>query len=288
MRPRCPNSKLSCSSLTMKVGHFVRKSDGRRVQRYRCPKCGKNTSEAVNSSCYRQKKRNLNLPILRLLCSSVSQRRIALIFGISRLTVERKFNFLANEAALSNEEFRKQFFIKPLSEVFLDEMEDKIHTKCKPAAIALVVTKERKIITHQTSRIRPKNLKLNRLSKKKYPEWTDNSKEGFRLMLKKITPLLKHNVIIRSDEKRMYEKAISKHMPHSCHVRYKSRKAVVAGQGEIKEGGKDPLFELNHTCAMLRANINRLIRRTWCTSKKLEALQKHIELYTFFHNTVLS
>jgi len=61
----------------------------------------------------------------------------------------------------------------------------------------------------------------------------------------------------------------------------------VVGQGELKRGGYDPLFSLNHTAAMIRANINRLFRRTWCTSKRIDRLEGHLLLYTDYHNRVL-
>jgi hypothetical protein len=38
---------------------------------------------------------------------------------------------------------------------------------------------------------------------------------------------------------------------------------------------------------MLRANINRLFRRTWCTTKKPERLEQHLAVYMDFHNRVL-
>lgn len=56
------------------------------------------------------------------------------------------------------------------------------------------------------------------------------------------------------------------------------------GQGELKRIGKDPIFSLNHTFAMLRANINRLVRRTWCTTKRQDRLRLHIALYAVRHN----
>ena len=49
----------------------------------------------------------------------------------------------------------------------------------------------------------------------------------------------------------------------------------------------DPLFALNHTAAMFRANVNRLIRRTWCTTKKRERLADHLTLYMAHHNLKL-
>jgi hypothetical protein len=48
-----------------------------------------------------------------------------------------------------------------------------------------------------------------------------------------------------------------------------------------------PLFKINHTCAMLRANINRLFRRTWCTTKRPEMLKNHLDIYLHFHNKYL-
>ena len=49
----------------------------------------------------------------------------------------------------------------------------------------------------------------------------------------------------------------------------------------------DKLFPLNHTLAMLRANINRLIRKTWCTTKCPHRLRDHLTIYISVHNTIL-
>ncbi|MGZ3656152.1 MAG: hypothetical protein ACXWR1_04035, partial [Bdellovibrionota bacterium] len=57
--------------------------------------------------------------------------------------------------------------------------------------------------------------------------------------------------------------------------------------GELKEGRYDPLFSINHTCAMFRANVNRLIRKTWCTTKSQERLRSHLILYANAHNNRL-
>jgi hypothetical protein len=58
----------------------------------------------------------------------------------------------------------------------------------------------------------------------------------------------------------------------------------VNGQEELKKIGKDPLFSLNHTCAMFRAHVSRLIRHTWNTTKKLENLEYHLSIYMNLHN----
>ncbi len=48
------------------------------------------------------------------------------------------------------------------------------------------------------------------------------------------------------------------------------------------------LNRLNHTCAMLRANINRLIRRSWSTTKNAENLAHHLTIYVNYHNECLT
>jgi len=65
-------------------------------------------------------------------------------------------------------------------------------------------------------------------------------------------------------------------------------RGCVAGQGELKKIGFDPLFSLNHTYAMMRANINRLFRRTWNTTKDPRKLRDHIDLYVWYHNSELT
>ena len=68
----------------------------------------------------------------------------------------------------------------------------------------------------------------------------------------------------------------------------KGSKCCVAGQGELKKRGKDPLFYINHTLAMCRANINRLIRKTWCTTKDPAQLVYHLAIYMHVHNIYLT
>ena len=43
--------------------------------------------------------------------------------------------------------------------------------------------------------------------------------------------------------------------PRVYNDRSKGRKPDVVGQGELKAGGFDSLFALNHSCAMIRDNI---------------------------------
>jgi hypothetical protein len=91
-------------------------------------------------------------------------------------------------------------------------------------------------------------------------------------------------VQVTSDEHKLYTGFVSAYLPKAKHLTFKSERGCIAGQGEMKKVGFDPLFIVNHTCAMLRANVNRLIRKTWCTTKDPARLKDHLDVFMYFYN----
>ena len=286
----CPSSKITegTQSRVAQNGYFRSHYRSRPIRRYRCVTCGRHFSNATFNPCYRQKKRHLNDSIKFLLCSLVSQRRIAWFFGINRKTVARKFLFLAREARIEAAMFRLLAFAKQKAKiVYFDEMQSFEHTNAKPLSIALMVDEYRRILGFEISKFPPPTARLRKICQRKYSPWPDETFKGLDRLLSKVKVAIDPKADLRSDQKRMYASLTKKYFPNGLHKRFKSRKAAVVGQGELKEKANDPLFSLNHTCAMLRANINRLARQTWCTTKKLSALEDHIYIYMSFHNNVL-
>jgi hypothetical protein len=128
---------------------------------------------------------------------------------------------------------------------------------------------------------------LRETSLKKYGPRRDERPEGFRRLFSRLKPFLASEAILRSDCDPEYPRHVKRHFPRATHERLKSRRGRTSGFGELKRGGFDPMYSLNHTCAMLRANMNRLVRRTWCTSKTKLGLLLHTEIYVNYHNRVL-
>ncbi len=161
------------------------------------------------------------------------------------------------------------------------------HTKLKPLSISVVVDpKTRTILGTTVSRI-PAFGHLAALSRIKYGKRKSTHKEMLQELLRKISPCIALDVEIKTDEHKLYPEVIKSLFPHSKHLLYKGEQAMVAGLGELKKNRRDPLFAINHTCAMLRANINRLFRRTWCTTKNTSRLDDHLAIYMAFHNNYL-
>ncbi len=267
-----------------KAGFFFRKSDHKKIQRYTCLVCKKSSSTATREICYRQKKRSLNIPIYHKLCGGFSKRRTALVLRTNRKTVIRKFRFLAN---LSIEFFEQHSQPKNITEVQFDDMETFEHTKCKPISITLAVDKKtRRILGLECSQMPAKGL-LSKKAKVKYGQRKDERSIARKRLFIKIKPMVKKDCVFYSDQNPHYASDVKRHFQYHEHKTFKGRRGCIVGQGELKSGGFDPLFSLNHTCAMIRDNLKRMSRKTWCTTKKIQELSNHLAIYTVYHNQFL-
>lgn len=290
----CPSrseAKVSAPSpiLIVRKGYFFRRSDGKRVTRFSCKTCRRSFSTARFSACYWQKKRKHNEPIRKLLGSQVSQRRIAKLLRLNRKTVERKSRFLAEQASLGNLRRLSELVSKgeKLAAIQFDEMESFERSKCLPLSIPIVVDPEtRRILGFRVCSM-PAKGPLAEISRKKYGSRSDERADAARSLFQELAPIISPTATITTDENPRYPNWIRSAFPRARHKTVKGRRGAIVGQGELKKIGFDPLFSLNHSCAMLRANINRLARRTWCTTKRADRLAGHIALYVEFHNSEL-
>ena len=269
----------------IKFGSFVRKNDGEVVARFRCRDCGKTFSSTTRSRCYKQKKRHLNPQIYIQLVSGTSQRRIARMLRINLKTVVRKFILLGLHAKEILDELNKTH--SPSLKVEFDDLETFEHSKCKPLSVTMMVEhKSRRILNYRVARMPAKGL-LAAISRQKYGIRKDERPAARKSLFQELQPHICESALIKSDMNPSYVNDVKRHFPKARHQVFKGRRGCVVGQGELKAIGFDPIFSLNHTFAMLRANINRLFRRTWNTTKKPECLDLHIALYVLYHNLVL-
>lgn len=295
MKRECPNFEClraidaPIRKRLVRKGFFLRSSDGQRIPRYRCRQCRRSFSSATELSVCGQKKRRLNVRVFELLNSGVSQRRAAQLLRVNRKTVVRKFRFLADEARNDHAHWlRREWEEKPAAFVQLDDLETSEHSKCKPLSVALAVEpNSRKILGFQVSRMPAKGLLAER-ARKKYGTRRDERPKGWARLLRELKTVVREDAHWLSDQNPHYPAVLSRHFPKAVHTTVLGARGAGTGQGELKKLGFDPLFSLNHTCAMLRANLNRLFRRTWCTTKTQQGLEDHLALYVVFHNRLLT
>ena len=286
MTPPCPQQ--TCPNFRRKTfivrdGRFYRQSEARLIQRFRCKSCGKRFSHATGSLELHQKKRRVNLRLRELLCSGVSMRRCARLLNIHRTTVERKLAYLARKAELSQAAFMASLKGQ-VQHLQFDDLITSEHSKLKPLTVSLAVDATRRRILGVEVESLAAFGTMAEVSRKKYGRRTTRHIEGLRRLFSTIAPVVSPHALVESDEHTNYPPIVAHFLPGRTHQRYPGGRGAIVGQGELKKLRFDPLFTLNHTCAMLRANINRLIRKTWCTTKRPEMLQRHLIIYVDFHN----
>ena len=215
-------------------------------------------------------------------------RRTAFLLGTTQNTVQRKMRFLANQAKQRHEKYLFSLGKSPVLRAQFDEMESSIHTKLKPDSIPLmVIDGSRKTLGFEIAQMPAKGRNAI-ISIHKYGKRNDERQDKLAELLKKLRPSLCSKAHLVSDKKTTYPNQIKTHLPCVTHSTTKGVRGSTVGQGELKQIQFDPLFSLNHTAAMIRANVNRLFRRTWCTSKTIEGLSNHLWIYLGYHNEVLT
>jgi transposase-like protein len=262
---------------------FFKKHAGHatRVQRYQCRRCKRWFSDQTAALSYREKKPQVNQPLFRMLATGVSQRAAAAYLGIHPITVARK---LRRQGRAARAHLRALAKARPAAgAVVFDEMETFEHTKMKPLSIALAVEeKTRRILAVEVASMPAKGLLADR-SRRKYGYRPDHRPIALGAMCREVKRAHPGVLIVKSDESPRYPGVVAKHFGGAFHETHKGRRACVVGQGELKAIGRDPLFSLNHTAAMVRDNLKTMSRRTWCTCKRPDRLQYLLYIYAWRH-----
>ena len=228
------------------------------------------------------------------MCSGNTQRRTALLLGVNHKTIVRKFLWLSELAKKEHLEWLNGSN-NSTEYVQFDEMETFEHTKLKPLSIAMSVRPSDYMIVDARVASMPAKGWLSKLSLKKYGRRADDRKKACSSVISSIEKLATKEITVLSDKKpayRGYFSVLKGLQLVQCRSRRYTKLLGVSEDSldteEEKEAKSrkdhDPMFALNHMCAKLRADISRLIRRTWSTTKLIDRLQNHLYLYIAYNN----
>jgi hypothetical protein len=219
--------------------------------------------------------------LFELLGSGVSQRRAARLLRIHRITVASRVILFGTR---SREELLFETAFSNVIELQFDDMETYEHTKCKPLSVTLAVEgRTRRILGFRVGQMSAKGLLVKKALKKYGPRRDERSKNR-KDLFKELQPVVNSGTIIKSDSNPYYTDDVKSHFPDCTHIAYLGKRGAITGQGELKKTVFDPIFSLNHTCAMYRDNLKCLARKTWCTTKKKERLADRLAIYAVYHN----
>lgn len=226
---------------------------------------------------YRHKKMDLNYQLAKLLVEGASLRSASRILGLTYKNTYQKFLWLKKVV-----EEKKKLLQYSESEIQFDELETIHHTKCKPLSITIVTSKEY-LLALQVAEM-PAKGRLAKISRQKYGERKDERQSVVESTLNYVKAKLKTNpIVIKSDASPIYRSIVSRVFPQSFYEQHSRAGELEKLRSKIHESNHkrrfDPLFDVNHACALLRSQIKRLTRRSWCTTKKIENLQLHLDLF---------
>jgi transposase-like protein len=276
--PKCHSKSI------LKKGFYRQKLTRKKIQRFQCLSCFKHFSQSTLSMTYCQKKPFINKSLFLYISSGMSLRRTAKILNVSFSTIYRRFLWLSDVA-----KDKHSLFLSSLDSakvLYLDEMESIEHTKLKPLTVPLIVDQDQRILGVSVGTISAKG-HLAEISLKKYGKRPNQSEERILEILKNLPQNMRPHCI-KSDGKLLYKKLIQQkwqNINHEVFIRKSDRRIE---QPHLKSEKKrfDPMFAINQRCAKLRADVNRLIRRSWSTTKKIENLKKHLIIYSCYNNQV--
>ena len=240
---QCPSCAAPRPSI-VRDGFFYRADDSQFIQRLKCKVCAKKFSAATSKATYRQKKRRINPIVRRSFASNMCPRDIAELVGVNVKTVFARLRWQAVLSREKNRRFLREYIDQygPIKTVQFDDLLTFEHTKCKPLSIPVAVIDGVRVpIGFRVASMRA-FAHLAVISRKRYGR--------------------------REDQSRRERQAL-----------FASSRGAVVGQGELKKIAFDPLFSVNHTFATVRAKVNRLNRRTWCTTKKPDRLADHLDIF---------
>lgn len=278
---KCPNTQCRNHSIVggrfIKKGHFYIKCRNQYVRKFQCRSCSRIFSSRTFKIDYRHKRLDINLLFVKTLIEGNSIRGISRIIG---LTYKNTYNkFLWFKSLVDVEKEKLQYEAQKLQ---VDELETFHHTKCKPLSVVLIVNEKHRLLEAKVAEM-PAKGKLAAFSRKKYGYRKDERKEKLSEALASVRQKLSQPPrLIESDANPTYPGQFVKYFSDVRFRQYnqsKKEKRRSRLHENLHKREFDPLFAVNHKCALLRRRISRLARKTWCTTKKPENLQLHLDLF---------
>ena len=287
--PDCPSRAREAAFRYRRIGTYLRRCDGRTVQRFRCNACRREFSTQTFRLDYRFRLPHHDGAIFRALVSKTTHRQTARMLGIDRKTVHLRLRRWGpalrelHEAALDSLAARGGLD----GIACLDELETfERNRRLEPVTVPFLVDASRFFVVgvepdtlpargHLRLRDRERKLALERKRGRRRNH--SNRAVGRVLATWARAHAADRTPYLITDRKSTYARQFMKAFPERGrrHVRVDSKASRTRG---------NPLFPVNHTLAMARDQVSRLVRRSWGASKCRHRLRDHLWIWVAWRN----
>ena len=292
----CPFKSPECSSSPsfqyQRRGYFTRACDGRSVQRFQCKGCRRTFSTQTFRLDHRLRRTRLDIPIFLQFTSKVTQRKAAKNLRCDRGMIAHRLKLWGEHCkAFHEQRMRERTQAQNWAGCFLlDELETFEHNRrLRPVTVPVLVHKPSYCVLHVAvgtlpprkplSKANQRKLEeIERLEGKRRSESQAKVGECFAALDRVTGP--RPTVRVSTDEKRSYATLLRR--------RFGTRLVHERTSSKAPRTYRNPLFTVNHTLAMLRDGLSRLVRRNWAASKQREKLEWHLWIWIAWRNYVRS
>jgi transposase-like protein len=290
-KPSCPSRHVGLAFRFKRRGLYSRKCDGRKVQRYQCLVCCRSFSLQTFRTDYRWQKPGLHFRVFEGLVSKTSLRQMARILGVRRPTIERRFRRLGMQAKdFHLAMLRRANEGEGINGVFQLDEQETFETDRRLCPVTFPVLIERSSYFVVFGQSAPMGCR-GRLSLRKKKQRAKLEKtEGRRISGSKEAVQSCFEVLgrahavgvgidLQTDKKGSYRRLFK----NAVGEQFASHQTI---SGRSPRCYGSTLFPINHTLAMMRDGISRLVRRSWCVSKLRSRLELHFWVWVAYRNYI--
>jgi hypothetical protein len=260
------------------------------VQRFVCLECRRFFSIQTFRLDYRLRKPRLHLALFRDFVSKTTMRQSARTLSCSRRTVAHRLQLLgAHCRALHEARLEKARAAGGLRGTFqLDELETFEHSRrLQPITVPVLIERKSYFVVHAESARLPTRGNLSpalRAKKAERERLFGKRRSGSVLAVSRALATLERVHVPHEPVELVTDR---KHSYVSCAERAFGVRVVHRRfSSKARRDHRNPLFPINHTLAMMRDGISRLVRRTWAASKLRARLDAHMWIWIVYRNYV--
>jgi len=288
--PDCPSRHPNSPFLYHRKGFYPRLCDGRRVQRFLCRSCRRRFSSQSFRLDFRLRNLHTLSSILDSFVSKTTLRQTARNLRCTRRTVARRLELLAEHARafhFFHLEHRRARAGGIRGVFQLDELETfETDRRLQPLTVPVLIERSSYFVLHLEAdtlpargSLKPRDRKRKELREKKFGKRRNRSRkvvEACFLSLRRYhVPSLPFR--LETDRKTSYAALAQRVFGPRLAFHHRISSRARRSYGSI-------LFPINHTLAMMRDGMSRLVRRSWGVSKRRGWLRRHLWIWAAWRN----
>ena len=283
--PFCPNQNCKAHKPLQNNWHYIkfasyrRKSDNRKIQRYRCMTCKRTFSTQTFSTTYWQRLRGIDAKIMTKTIGCMANRQIARDLGIDPATVNRKLARMGRHCLLFFNQVMKT--AKPAQQIVFDGFETFELSQYHPFHHNVAVEKDTDLVLFfNDSELRRKGRMTDPQKRKRSKLEKQFGKPDPRAIEKATSELL--SVVIHekpvelfTDDHHQYRRPIR---------RYGSQVKHSVTSSKDHRDRNNPLWEINLFDLLLRHSSANHKRETIAWSKRRQASTYRLAIFAVWRN----